>query len=179
MNEGPSRLEEIAPEKLSAQQSAVLEAVERGRGFVPKPFKIWLHSPQLAERIEALGTWLSASSSLSSREFEIAVCVVAVRLASPFVIDAHLRAATKAGHPAAVTDALRDGRVPELATARERAVYEIARTANDPAPASDKIFADAVAALGRDGLADLLAFIGYYTAVGLAMKIHRVPVEPR
>ena len=179
MNEGPSRLEEIAPEKLSAQQSAVLEAVVRGRGFVPKPFKIWLHSPELAKRIEALGTWLSASSSLSSRELEIAVVVVAQRLASPFVLDAHVRALTKAGHPASAVDALREGRVPELATARERAVYEIARTANDPSPASDEIFAQAVEALGRDGLADLVAMIGYDTAVGVAMKLHRVPVEAR
>jgi 4-carboxymuconolactone decarboxylase len=78
-----------------------------------------------------------------------------------------------------VIDALRDGRPPELATPRERAVYEIARTADDASPASDEVFADAVNALGRDGLADLLALIGYYTAVGLAMKLHRVPAGPR
>lgn len=164
---------------MTSVQTAVIEAVQQGRGFLPKPFKIWLHSARLAERMEALGTYVSKGSSLSDREFEIAVVVVARRLASPFVYDAHLRAAEKAGHPPAVIDALRNGDIPELATARERAVYEIARTANDPAPASDEIFAAAVAALGRDGLADLLALIGYYTAVGVAMKLHRVPVEPR
>ncbi len=178
-NEGPSRLEEIAPEKLTRVQLAVLEAVQQGRGFLPKPFKIWLHSPRLAERMEALGTYLSKSSSLSDRELEIAVVVVARRLASPFVYDAHLRGAEKAGHPPAVIDALRHGDVPELATARERAVYEIARTANDPEPAPDEVYSAAVAVLGRDGLADVLALIGYYTAVGVAMKLHRVPVEPR
>lgn len=179
MSDGPSRLEEIVPEKLTLAQSATLAAVQQGRGFVPKPFKIWLHSPRLAERMESLGTYLSKSSNLSDRELEIAVVVVARRLSSPFVYDAHLRAAEKAGHPPAVIDALRHGDVPELATARERAVYEIARTANDLSPASDEIYASAVAALGRDGLADLLALIGYYTAVGVAMKLHRVPVEAR
>jgi len=177
--QGGSRLGDIAPEELSAEQAAVLEAVQRGRGFVPKPFKIWLHSPRLAERMEALGTYLSTNSSLSNRELEIAVVVVARRLSSPFVLDAHLRAAAKAGHPPAVVDALREGRVPELAGTRERAVYEIARTADDAAPASDELFAQAVSALGREGLADLLALIGYYTAVGVAMKLHRVPVEAR
>ena len=83
------------------------------------------------------------------------------------------------GHPQAVVDAMREGRVPELATARERAVYDIARTSDDAEPASDQIFDEAVAALGREGLADLVALIGYYTAVAIAMKIHRVPVAPR
>jgi 4-carboxymuconolactone decarboxylase len=179
VTENGSRIAEIAPEALSPEQSAVLEAVQRGRGFLPKPFKIWLHSPRLAERMEGLGTFLSTSSSLSKRELEIAVVVVARRLSSPFVFDAHVRALREAGHPPAVVDALRDGRVPELATARERAVYEIARTADDAAPASDELFGQAVAALGREGLADLLALIGYYTAVGVAMKLHRVPVEAR
>ncbi len=62
---------------------------------------------------------------------------------------------------------------------RERSVYEIATTANEPEPASDALFDKAVSVLGREGLSDLLALIGYYTAVGLAMKIHRVPVAPR
>jgi 4-carboxymuconolactone decarboxylase len=74
-----------------------------------------------------------------------------------------------------VVEALREGRVPELATERERVVYEIARTSDDPEPAPDELFNRAVAAIGRDGLADLLALIGYYTGVSVAMKLHRVP----
>jgi hypothetical protein len=54
-------------------------------------------------------------------------------------------------------------------------VYEIARTSDDPEPAPDELFNRAVAAIGRDGLADLLALIGYYTGVSVAMKLHRVP----
>jgi 4-carboxymuconolactone decarboxylase len=179
MTQGGSRISEIAPDELTPDQSAVLEAVQRGRGFLPKPFLIWLHSPKLAERMEGLGTFLSTSSSLSERELEIAVVIVARRLASPFVYDAHLRNLLKSGHPQAVVDAMRDGRVPELATARERAVYDIARTSDDAEPASDELFDEAVAALGREGLADLAALIGYYTAVAVAMKLHRVPVAAR
>jgi 4-carboxymuconolactone decarboxylase len=179
MSKGGSRISEIAPEKLTPDQAAVLEAVQRGRGFLPKPFLIWLHSPKLAERMESLGTFLSTNSSLSERELEIAVVIVARRLASPFVYDAHLRNLLKSGHPQAVVDAMRDGRVPELATERERAVYGIAQTSDDAEPASDALYDQAVAALGREGLADLIALIGYYTAVAIAMKIHRVPVAPR
>ena len=179
MTQGGSRILEVAPEKLTAEQAAVLEAVQRGRGFLPTPFRIWLHSPKLAEHMEGLGTFLSTGSSLTEREYEIAVIIVARRLASAFPLDAHVRGALKAGHPPAVVDALREGRKPELATDRERAIYDIASTANDPEPASDEIFDRAVTALGREGLADLLGLIGYYTAVGVAMKLHRVPVPVR
>ena len=175
MTQGGSRILEVAPEKLTPEQSTVLEAVQRGRGFLPTPFRIWLHSPKLAEHMEGLGTYLSTSSSLTEREYEIAVIVVVWRLASAFPLNAHVRGALKAGHPPAVVDALRDGREPELATDRERAIYNIARTANDPEPAADELFDQAVAALGREGLADVLGLIGYYTAVGVAMKLHRVP----
>jgi 4-carboxymuconolactone decarboxylase len=179
MTDDGSRLAKIAPDQLSAEQQAVVDAAASGRGFVPTPFQIWLHSPQLASCIERLGTYLTTSSSLSKREYEIAVVVVARRLASPYVFEAHLRGAASAGQPAEVIDALRAGTEPHLATARERAVYEVARTADEPEPASDAIFAQAVEALGRNGLADLLGLIGYYTAVSVAMKLHRVPAGAR
>jgi 4-carboxymuconolactone decarboxylase len=179
MTQDGSRISEIASENRSAEQSAVLDAVQRGRGFLPKPFLIWLHSPKLAEHMEGLGTYVSKDSALTEREYEIAVVVVARKLASAFPLDAHVRGALKAGHPPATVDALREGRTPELATERERVIYEIANTANDPEPASDALFDRAVAALGRRGLADLVALIGYYTAVGVAMKLHRVPAPAR
>src|SRR5277367_3766680 len=102
MNQDGSRILEIAPDKLSADQAGVLEAVQKGRGFLPMPFLIWLHSGKLAERMEGLGTYLNTGSALSAREFEIAIVVVARRLSSPYVYQAHLRNLTKTGHPQAV-----------------------------------------------------------------------------
>ncbi|HEV8021143.1 MAG TPA: hypothetical protein VGP41_07790 [Candidatus Lustribacter sp.] len=175
MAQDSSLIAEIAPEALTPDQAAILAAVEKGRGFVPRPFKVWLHNPTLAVPMEALGTYLNTSSSLSVREYEIAVVVVARRVASAFPLHAHLRNLEKAGHPKEVVEALRDGRAPTLASEREAVIYEIARTSNDPEPTSDELFERAVAALGRNGLADVIALIGYYTGVCLAMKLHRVP----
>ena len=177
MSDAPSRIAEIAPADLSPAQAAVLDAVQRGRGFLPMPYRVWLHSAPLADRMERLGTWLNKSSSMSGREFEIAIVVVAHRLASPYVLHAHLSALTRTGHPQDVVDAMRDGRVPTFATDRERAIYEIAVSSTDAEPTPDALFERAVAALGRDGLAELIALLGYYTAVAIAMKMHRVPVS--
>jgi 4-carboxymuconolactone decarboxylase len=69
--------------------------------------------------------------------------------------------------------------MPNLTDQREAAVVEIALSAPDPDPASDAAFARAIAALGEQGLADLLVFLGYYSTVAIAMKLHRVPVPQR
>ena len=175
MSNDTQRTAEIAPEDRTPAQSAIVEAAIKGRGFLPTPFLVWLHSPELAKRWEALGTYLATSTALSMREVEIAVVVVTRRLNSAYPLSAHLKNLTREGHPPAVVEALREGRTPELATERERVVYEIARTSDDPEPAPDDLFNRAVAAIGRDGLADLLALIGYYTGVSVAMKLHRVP----
>jgi 4-carboxymuconolactone decarboxylase len=175
MNPDGSRTAEIAAKDLTPEQAAIVDAAIKGRGFLPKPFLVWLHSPKLAGPWEALGTYLNKSTSMTLRELEVAVVVVARRLNSPYPLSAHLKNLTREGHPQAVVDALAAGRVPELATERERVIYEIARTSDDPEPISDELFNRAVAAIGRDGLAELCALIGYYTAVSLALKIHRVP----
>ena len=170
-----SLIEEIPPEKLTPEQSAILEAVQKGRGFIPRPFLVWLHNTKLAVPWEAIGTYLNTASTLTVREYEIAITVVARRTGSAFPLTAHLKNLTKAGHPQDVVDALRDGRTPKFATERERVIYEIARTSDCPEPSTDELFDQAVAALGRDGLADTIALICYYTGVCLAMKMHRVP----
>ena len=38
------------------------------------------------------------------------------------------------------------------------------------------MFERATKALGRNGLAEVLALFGYYSAVAIAMKLHRVPI---
>jgi 4-carboxymuconolactone decarboxylase len=176
MADNTSRIQDIAPEQLSPEQKAVLEAVQAGRGFLPAPYRVWLHHSDIAERMERLGTYLNKHGLLSEREFEIAITLVGQQLESPYVINAHLNALVRAGHPPEFVDAMRARRRPEFATEREAVIYDIAINTYDPQPASDELFERATHILGRDGLAELIVLIGYYTSVALAMKMHRVPV---
>ena len=121
-----SLIEEIPEERQTPDQKSILEAVKKGRGFIPRPFLVWLHNPKLAVPWEAIGTYLNTGSTLTEREFEIAITVIARRTGSAFPLGAHLRNLTKTGHPQDVVDALRDGRTPKFATERERVIYEIA-----------------------------------------------------
>lgn len=178
-NEGPSRIREIAPEQLNEAQKAAIDAVLGGRGRIPGPYKIWLHSPIMMQRLERLGTFLVNESSLTKREQELAILCIARHWHGNFVFTVHSRVAREQGVPEALIEDILGGRMPNLPDKREAAVVEIALTAPDADPASDAVFARAVAALGEEGLADLLVYLGYYSTVAIAMKLHRVPVPQR
>jgi 4-carboxymuconolactone decarboxylase len=175
-NEGPSRIREIPEEQRSPAQKAAIEALIGGRGRIPGPYKIWLHSPIMMQRLERLGTFLVNESALKPREQELAILAIARHWHGNFVFTVHARVARQAGVPEAAIEDIRAGRVPSLSDPRETAVVEIALTAPDHDPASDAVFGRAIAALGEQGLADLLVFLGYYSTVAIAMKLHRVPV---
>jgi 4-carboxymuconolactone decarboxylase len=75
-----------------------------------------------------------------------------------------------------VFDAIRAGEEPVLDNERERAVYDLARIAMAPGAGSDEVFARAERLLGRNGIAEVLALLGYYSSVAMGVKLHRVPV---
>jgi 4-carboxymuconolactone decarboxylase len=171
------RITEIPEAELSRAQREALVAVMGGRGFLPTPYKVWLHSPELVGLMEALGTFLNKRSSLLPREVEIAVLVVASHWHSEMVFGGHAVTAQGLGVPGDAMDAIWAGTdaSPYFDDRREQSVYAIAVSAADHDSASDEVFDSAVAALGRDGLAELLALLGYFSAVAIAMKLHRVP----
>jgi 4-carboxymuconolactone decarboxylase len=68
------------------------------------------------------------------------------------------------------------GRDPKLDDAHERAVHRFAAALVAGAKLADADFAAIEAARGRDGIAEVLVLLGYYTSVCLAMKVHEVPI---
>jgi 4-carboxymuconolactone decarboxylase len=172
----PSRILEIAPDQLSDQQKAGIAALLKGRGRLLAPYKVWLYSPTLMQAMEQLGTFLNKQSSLSEREVELGICLIAQHWMGEYVFAAHAKRCLELGVPPAAIDAIRRNEPPALDSPRERAICEIARVAQEPGPGPDASFDGALDALGREGLAETLCLFGYYSAVAIAMKLHRVPI---
>jgi len=172
----PSRIAEIPEDKLTAEQKDVFTALVAGRGRLLTPYKIWIHSPKVASAMETLGTFLNKRSSLTEREVELGIVLTAHHWKGEYVYQAHVKTCLALGFPQSVFDAIRADRVPALDNPRERVVYEVALAAPEAGPGSDALFERAATTLGRDGLAELIALLGYYSAVAIAMKMHRVPV---
>src|SRR3981189_3882871 len=110
-----SRLLEIPPEKLPAEQKTVCDQLTAGRGRILGAYKVWIHSPTVAAGMEQIGTFLNKRASLSSREVEIGILVIAQHWDADYVRQAHIKAGLAAGPTRATIDAVVGGRDPQLA----------------------------------------------------------------
>jgi 4-carboxymuconolactone decarboxylase len=170
----PSRIADIADDRLSPLQVDVVNRLISGRGRVPTPFRIWLHSPFLADRLQALGEYLANCSTLTAREAKIVILFTAVHWHANYVFKAHAREARTLGLPDEVIDAIGAGHKPPLTDPREQVIYNLVTQFNGFDPATDAVFEPAIREFGHAGVADLLALCGYFTAVSLATKLYCV-----
>ena len=170
-----SRLIEPVAEELTEEQTAIFQRLVEGRGRILGPYKIWIHSPAVADGMERLGTYLNKRSSLSPREVEMTIVMIARHWQSDYVIQAHLREGRRVGLSDVILDDLVSGHAPSLDDAHEREVYRLADALIRRVNLSDDAFAAIESVVGRNGIAEVLVLIGYYTSVALGMKIHAVP----
>lgn len=172
----PVRIKEIPENELSPEQSKVFKDLVAGRGRLLTPYKIWIHSPRVAAAMETIGTFLNKKSSLSEREVELVICIIANHWKGDYVWTVHVKTCVDLGMSPAIFEAIHDGKTPTFDNDRERAVYEFSKISMEPGGGSDEVFARAEKLLGRNGMAEVLVLLGYYSSVAMGMKLHRVPV---
>ena len=171
-----NRTLEIPTDKLSAEQKTVFDQLVAGRGRILGPYKIWIHSPIVAAGMEHIGTFLNKRSSLSTREVEIGILVISQHWDANYVRTAHIKAGKAAGLTQDTIDAILAGRDPKLTDPHEKAVHRFAVALASKTKLSDADFAEIEQTIGREGIAEVLVLLGYYTSVALGMKVHEVPV---
>lgn len=170
-----TRIKDIPENEITPEQAKVFKDLVAGRGRLLTPYRIWIHSPRLAGSLETIGTFLNKKSSLSEREVELVICIIANHWHGEYVWTVHTRTCVQLGIAQSVFDAIRAGRDPALDNERERAVYDLTKIAMAPGAGPDEVFDRAERLLGRDGIAEVLALLGYYSSVAMAVKVHRVP----
>ena len=128
--------------------------------------------------METIGTFLNKHSSLSTREVELIICIIANHWKGEYVWASHVKTCVSLGFPKHVFDAIRNDQTPELCDERERAIHDLAKISMEPGGGSDEIFIRAETLLGRNGIAEVLGLLGYYSAVSMGMKLHRASRVP-
>jgi 4-carboxymuconolactone decarboxylase len=173
-----NRLIDIPQDQLTPEQSQVFEQLVAGRGRILGPYKIWIHSPRVAAGMEHIGTYLNKKGTLTPREVEMGIIVIATHWNADYVQTAHVREGRRVGLTEDILDALVAGQDPVLTDPHERGVYQFAKSLVSGAKLSDAEFAAIETAIGRTGIAEVLVLLGYYTSVALGMKVHQVPIPP-
>ncbi|MGG5811695.1 carboxymuconolactone decarboxylase family protein [Falsiroseomonas sp. CW058] len=163
---------ELPPEDAMTpeQKAAVAEVVAGIRGRVPAPMVAWLRSPELASRAQKLGEFLRYGTTLEPKLSEMAILVCGRHWTSHHEWTAHKREALKAGLEPEVIAAIAARRRPALADARESAVYEVSTTLLSTGRVPRALHDSATAALGGQGLVELVGILGYYCLVSLTLN---------
>jgi 4-carboxymuconolactone decarboxylase len=165
------------PETMDAAQRRVYDKVVSGpRGKVVGPLRAALHSPELADRWQALGQFLRYDTVLTRRQSEIAILVTGRACQSPFEWYAHEMEALKVGVEPEVIAELLAQRMPAGLPEEERLVVQVAQELNRDRSISDSTYAVAKALFGERMLVELTALVGYYTLVAMTLNAHEIPL---
>jgi 4-carboxymuconolactone decarboxylase len=173
------RVPDLVPAKLSPEQRRVYDAIVSGpRGRVQGPLPVWLESPELADRAQALGAFCRFGTGLPSRLSELAIIVAGAFWRANFEWHAHAPMAVKAGIDPAAVEAIRTGKTPRLARADEAAVHALARELLETRRVSEANYRRAVDELGLKAVVELVGILGYYSLVSLTLNAFEVPLPP-
>ncbi len=172
-----ARLPDWTVEQLTAAQRKVHDAILSGpRGIVEGPLRVWLNSPELAERAQALGAFCRFGTSLPPRLSELAILVTGSYWRAGFEWHVHAPIAIKAGVGSDIAEAIRTGAAPSFAHADEAAVYAFAHELLETRSVSEQVYRGATEHLGAKGVVELVGILGYYGLISMTIVAFEVPI---
>ena len=173
------RLPDIDPATLTPEQKRIHDEIVSGpRGKVEGPLRVWLTSPGLADRAQALGAFCRYGTSLDQRLSELAILVTGAYWRAGFEWHVHAPIGVKAGLDPAAVEAIKTGAKPALAKDDEKAVYAFSQELLTNKRVSAATYAFAEKTLGSLALVDLVGVLGYYGLISMTINAFEVPVPP-
>ncbi|WP_382304272.1 carboxymuconolactone decarboxylase family protein [Herbiconiux sp. UC225_62] len=138
-------------------------------GRLTGPPATWQLSPGLGLALEPLAEVIRYSLSLPRRVHEIVILATARVEDNDFERWAHIRAGRAAGLSDSEIDELLGGS-PRFTDPAESAAYDLARLLLSGQPLGDIEFDDAVSALGRTAVFEIVTLVGYYRMMALQLR---------
>lgn len=173
------RLPDLDEATLSPEQRRIFDEIRSGpRGVVEGPLRVWLQSPGLADKAQALGAFCRYGTSLPPRLSELAILVTGAHWQAGFEWAVHAPIALKAGVSQAIVETIRSGGTPQFETEDEAAVYAFSTELTRDRKVSDATYDEAVRLLGRTACVDLVGILGYYTLISMTINAFNVPLPP-
>lgn len=176
-HDGPDRLPPIPPERWTAAQREVAEAMIAGpRKAVVPPFVPLLRSPELASHVQNVGAYLRFRSAIGPRLTELAILVTAAHYRQSVEWAIHAPIAQREGIAAVAIAAIERGERPHAMPDDDALVHDFcAELLTQRGRVGDALWARAVARFGEPGVVDLTAVCGYYGLLALVMNAARTP----
>ena len=136
----------------------------------------WWCQPDEAAAAQRLGEQARHQACLPPLLSEIEILAVARHWCSEFEWHAHKQIALDAGVSSAAIESIRTHQVPDWETPEQATVHEFSKSLLESQRVSDDLFERAIAALGQDGVVDLVGILGYYSLISMTINVFDVPL---
>jgi 4-carboxymuconolactone decarboxylase len=168
------RFPALDPDQLSPVQKAYVESLQKPprnntTALKNPPFRVYMRSPELAPKLEAVSDYVRWGTGLPPRLTELAIMITARQWSSQWIWRGHYRGAVKGGLDPSVGADIAAGKRPEKMKEDETILYNYATEMYRDKAVSDATYAAAVKQFGEKGLIDLVATMGYYDTVAMTL----------
>jgi 4-carboxymuconolactone decarboxylase len=171
LNAMTDRLKPIPPEEWTdAQRAAAQDIINGPRGALYGPFVPLLRSPELMGYAQRLGEYLRYRSAIGVRLSELAILVTAREWDQQVEWAIHAPIAQQVGVPPDVIASIARRERPQAMLVDEGVVYDFCVELHRNKRVSDRIYNDALALFGEQGVVDLMGVNGYYTFLAMVMN---------
>lgn len=180
-----ARIPLVTREQVPEQEKGAYDAFMQARANRPNvgPYSLLLHMPEMAQRLEALRTYIRGEASLAQPLQELVMITVAREMDCAFIWYAHAAAARQAGVRGALVDAIREKRALPDPSPEERTVVSFAQELLRHRKVSQPTFEAATAHFGQRGTMTLTNLVASYAVLAYNMNTYELeapahPTEP-
>ena len=171
------RIKDLTDDSMTAAQKEIRDEIISGpRGKLQGPLKVWLTSPNLADKAQKLGQFCRYETSLPAHLSELAILVTGRFWDAEFEWYAHKRIGLEAGLDPQLVEDIRERRIPKFKSSAEKIVYEFATQLHRDHRVGETTYASAIKEFGEKGTVDLVGILGYYTLISMTLNTFEVPL---
>jgi 4-carboxymuconolactone decarboxylase len=171
-----ARIPLVTRDAVAPQEQVAYDAFSASRGSEPKvgPYSIIAHMPEMAQRLEALRTYLRKEASLAQKLQELVMLTVAREMSCGFIWYAHAAAARQAGVRNDVVDNIREKRALTNLAPDEENALAFARELLRNHKVDKATFDTATAQFGQRGVMTLTNLVACYAVLAYNMNAYEL-----
>jgi len=177
-----ARIPLVTRDDVPAGEKNAYDAFMQNRGNRPMvgPYSLLLHMPEMAQRLEALRTYIRGEASLPQKLQELVMISVAREMDCAFIWYAHAAAARQAGVRDEIVDNIREQRELTNLDPDELTVVHFTRELLQNRKVSQPTFDAAMTRFGQRGMMTLTNLIACYAVLAYNMNTYAVeaPAHP-
>jgi 4-carboxymuconolactone decarboxylase len=171
-----ARIAPVTRDAVPPDERAAYDAFCANRGSEPKigPYSIIAHMPEMAQRLEALRTYIRKEPSVDQKLQELVMLTVAREMNCGFIWYAHAAAARQAGLRNDVVDGIRENRPLTNLAADEETTVRFARELLRNRKVDKATFDAATGQFGQRGVMTLISLIACYAVLAYNMNTYEL-----